>query len=154
MGNRAVIVSKNDIIKVGGVKTIKPTAIGVYLHWNGGQDSVRGFLEYCKALEFRSTEYDRHYGFARLTQIAANFFDDGLCIGTDLALNLDYDNGDNGVYVIDEWNIVDRLYFEGEEQNRFPLKEMMMSIAERQPKAFKLTEKQIDKYIKKIGGKK
>jgi hypothetical protein len=35
MGNRAVI-------------TTEQKRIGVYLHWNGGLDSVEGFLTYCK----------------------------------------------------------------------------------------------------------
>ena len=33
MGNRAVITTRKDL-----------KDIGVYLHWNGGRDSVEGFL--------------------------------------------------------------------------------------------------------------
>ena len=39
MGNRAIITTKKDFDNNG---------IGVYLHWNGGRDSVQAFLTYCK----------------------------------------------------------------------------------------------------------
>lgn len=42
MGNRAVITtSKSTDIK-------NSTDIGIYLHWNGGRDSVQAFLKYCE----------------------------------------------------------------------------------------------------------
>ena len=37
MGNRAVITTKENMDNNG---------IGIYLHWNGGRDSVRAFLKY------------------------------------------------------------------------------------------------------------
>ena len=37
MGNRAVITTPDK-------------KIGVYLHWNGGRDSVEGFLQTCKKI--------------------------------------------------------------------------------------------------------
>lgn len=42
MGNRAVITNYDH--EKG--ETIKPNAIGIYLHWNGGMDSVTAFLTY------------------------------------------------------------------------------------------------------------
>ena len=39
MGNRAVITTANEWAHGG---------IGVYLHWNGGLDSVEAFLKYCE----------------------------------------------------------------------------------------------------------
>ena len=54
MGNRAII---------------KPEGknIGVYLHWNGGIDSVTAFLKYCELRGFRA--FDDAYGMARFCQI-------------------------------------------------------------------------------------
>ena len=118
MGNRAVITKNMD-------------GIGIYLHWNGGRDSVEAFLEYCKRRKFRT---DDDYGMARLTQVIANYFGGDLSIGIDLCRNLDCDNWDNGVYIIDDqFNIVDRLFFEGNEQRQYDLEEMIRDIDKAQP---------------------
>ena len=37
MGNRAVITTKENMYNNG---------VAIYLHWNGGRDSVEAFLEY------------------------------------------------------------------------------------------------------------
>lgn len=121
MGNRAVI-------------TTKAKQIGVYLHWNGGRDSVEGFLTYCKEAGFRPPSQDC-YGWARLAQVIANFFgDSGLSVGVDLYRNLDTDNGDNGVYIIDGWEIVGREFAPEHEQQRYPLPDLLKEIAAKQPK--------------------
>lgn len=121
MGNRAVITTEDK-------------KIGVYLHWNGGRDSIEGFLGYCKQAGFRSPD-DDCYGWARLCQVIANYFGpDGLSVGIDLYDNLDRDNGDNGVYIIKGWEIVGREFFSGPEQQEYPLEDMIASIAAAQPK--------------------
>ncbi len=61
MGNRAII-------------TTEKKEIGVYLHWNGGRDSVEAFLEYCKRAGHRSPDKDC-YGWARLCQVISNFLE-------------------------------------------------------------------------------
>ena len=63
MGNRAVITTRENFENNG---------IGVYLHWNGGMDSVRAFLKYCELRNFRSPSEDS-YGWARLAQVISNF---------------------------------------------------------------------------------
>lgn len=128
MGNRAVITASRD-------KDVKASPdIGVYLHWNGGYDSVNAFLTYCRLRGFRSPDTD-NYGWARLCQIIGNFFGGDLSIGIDQCRNLDCDNWDNGVYVIgNDWDIIDRLYFtHGIEQNEYDLLEMLMDIDDAQP---------------------
>ena len=64
MGNRAVITASlsND--------PQTSNDIGIYLHWNGGRDSVEAFLEYCKRRGFRPPDQD-NYGWARLCQVIA-----------------------------------------------------------------------------------
>lgn len=128
MGNRAVITTK------AGWQD-KERNLGIYLHWNGGRDSVEAFLKYCELKGFRSPDKDC-YGWARLCQVAANFFGGGLSIGIDTVSKLDYDNWDNGVYIIEDWQIVGRECFEDEdcEQDTYPLTEMLMAIDECQPR--------------------
>lgn len=135
MGNRAVITASKSL------SINASNDLGVYLHWNGGRDSVEAFLEYCKLQGFRSPESDC-YGYARLVQIIANYFGSGgLSVGIDKCHNLDCENWDNGVYVIENWEIVDRKYFDGTEQDYYDRIEMLLDIDECQPKQMQLGEK-------------
>lgn len=123
MGNRAVITTRENW---------KNNGVGVYLHWNGGRDSVEGFLAYCKLKEYREPEYD-NYGWARLCQVIGNFFGGDTDVAIDTLNNLDTDNGDNGVYIIEDWEIVDRVNFYGEEQHNYGLMDVLREINRRQP---------------------
>lgn len=118
MGNRAVIT--NYVMDTETKEHFEQTQnerVGIYVHWNGGRESIEAFLKYCELRGFRPTNED-NYGWARLCQIIANFFGkDGLSIGIDTCNNLDCNNWDNGVYLIEDWRIKGRLYFEGEEQS-------------------------------------
>lgn len=96
MGNRAVI-------------TTPERKVGLYLHWNGGRDTVEPLLRYCELQGFRAPSHD-DYGWARLCQVAGNFLGGSLSVGigtytTDERM----DPGDNGIYVIDGWKIAERL---------------------------------------------
>lgn len=125
MGNRAVIITKENFENNG---------IGIYVHWNGGRDSIEGFLKYCEIRGFRAPDVDC-YGWARLAQVIANFMgDDGLSVGIDTVNHLDCDNGDNGTYIIKGWEIVDREYFRYSEQNEYSLQDMLEAIDEAQPR--------------------
>ena len=55
MGNRAVI-------------TTKERKIGLYLHWNGGRDTIEPLLKYCELQGFRPPSQDC-YGWARMCQV-------------------------------------------------------------------------------------
>jgi hypothetical protein len=134
MGNRAVI-------------TTKEKQIGIYLHWNGGRDSVEAFLTYCDIKGYRSPEYDC-YGWARLCQVIGNFFGGTLSVGIDKYSKLDTDNGDNGTYVIENWKIVERLYNCYSEQNEYDLYKMVNYINSRQPEDEQVLQEIIDKYFK------
>lgn len=95
MGNRAVI-------KIEGEST------GIYLHWNGGVESVLGFLKAAKDLGVRDPKGDPSYCLARLTQIIGNFFGGTLSIGIGVANRLD--DSDNGTFVIgNKFEIVSRI---------------------------------------------
>lgn len=126
MGNRAILKAKGNNNK------------GVYLHWNGGRDSVEAFLKYCELRGFR--EFNDDYGMARFCQVVSNFFGgDGLSIGiTDCTES----RGDNGVYIIDGWEIVGREDFDGREQRSYDLQEMLIEIDKAQP-----VKQQLGKYL-------
>lgn len=131
MGNRAVITTKDK-------------KIGVYLHWNGGRDSVEAFLKYCELKGYRTPDSDC-YGWARLCQVIGNFFGGSTSIGIDQYNKLDTDNGDNGVYIIEGWEIVDRLYHDWPEQHEYKLTEMLKQINDAQPKDEQLPVEEIEK---------
>lgn len=123
MGNRAVITTRENFDNNG---------VGVYLHWNGGRDSVEAFLKYMRLRGFRAPS-DDCYGWARLCQVIGNYLGGGLSIGVDTVNHLDMDNWDNGVYIIDDWDIVGREFFDGAEQDTYDIDEMVIDIDERQP---------------------
>ena len=96
MGNRAVI-------------TTRDRKLGMYVHWNGGRDTIQPLLKYCELKGYRPPSSDS-YGWARLCQVLGNFFGGtnsvGICPYT---TDRQMDPGDNGIYVIDDWEIVERL---------------------------------------------
>ena len=141
MGNRAVITTRENFNNDG---------VGVYLHWNGGRDSVQAFLTYCKMKGYRKPTSD-NYGWARLCQVIGNFFGGELSIGIDKCSHLDYDNYDNGTYIIDGWDIVDRKYFNGNEQYNYDLYEMLCDIDNAQPTREQLGANKIKEMINKGG---
>ena len=96
MGNRAVI-------------HFQGSNVGMYVHWNGGRDTIEPMLEVAKEYGLR----DADYGLARLAQMFGNFMGGTLSMGIEELERLDCDNCDNGVYVIDSaFNIVDRKFTE------------------------------------------
>lgn len=108
MGNRAVITTA----------PYKASNVGIYVHWNGGRDSVEGFLAAAKDLGYRGPVSDC-YGMARLTGLICLY--SGLAnetsVGIDQCKKLDV-TGDNGVYLIDDnWEIVGRKHYSRLEQS-------------------------------------
>lgn len=67
MGNRAII-------------TTQERKIGLYLHWNGGRDTVEPLLRYCELQGYRPPSSDS-YGWARIRQVVGNFFGGTLSVG-------------------------------------------------------------------------
>lgn len=117
MGNRAIIKGEN-------------MTSAVYLHWNGGRDSVEAFLEYCKIRGF--DKFNSDYGFARFLQVVSNFMGgDGLSVG--IVSSYTTSAGDNGIYWVDGFDIVKREDFSGFEQREYNLMEMLQVIDEKQP---------------------
>lgn len=132
MGNRAVITTRKGWLN-------KETNLGVYLHWNGGKDSVEAFLAYCKLKGYRPPESD-NYGWARLCQVIGNFFGGEASVGIDTVSRLDYENFDNGTYIIEDWEIVGRKHYNRKEQNKYPLQEMLEAIDKTMPRKEQLRD--------------
>ena len=129
MGNRAVITRNKSLNEVG-----------IYLHWNGGRDSIEPFLAYCQLKKFDAD--DEQYSLACLVGVIFNYNADGFSLGIDIAHNLDCNNYDNGVYIIDGFDIVGRMYHEGGEQLEYDLKEFVKAIDDKMPEKMRLTEEQ------------
>ena len=129
MGNRAVI-------KFVGEKC------GIYLHWNGGRDSVEAFLKYCELRGFRCGDY----GIARIAQVIGNWFGGSLSIGIiDTAHKPErLDPGDNGVYYVKDWKIVRRYPKDVCEQHEYDLNEFLRDIDKAQPMKDRLGEEFLD----------
>ena len=123
MGNRAVIVFDE----------YKPTSdqTALYLHWNGGRDSVEAYLKATRIL-MHSRGQDASYARARFVQVIGMFMGGNMSFGMDSIKNLG-DQGDNGIYVIDseKLEIKDRPGYTYEEQDEYDLNEFTNEIINR-----------------------
>ena len=99
MGNRAYIVFDAPKGKKLSANDALPA---VYLHWNGGPESVYTFLAYCKEV---CREGDAEYIPARFVQIVGNYLGNNLSLGLTAVRREDIQElsrvGDNGCYVVD-----------------------------------------------------
>lgn len=120
MGNRAVICTEDK-------------TLGVYVHWNGGRDSIEAFLLYCKLKGYRCPENDC-YGWARLCQVIGNFFGGEYSVGIDRYDRLDTDNGDNGTYIIKDWQIIGKEFEPLDKLDITQVKNMLEAINSSMPK--------------------
>lgn len=77
MGNRGNVVFSN--------KDWTEFSPCVYLHWNGGPESVYGFLE---ELNRRKIRADQCYEAARFIQIVGEFFDQKTISTTSLGVSM------------------------------------------------------------------
>jgi hypothetical protein len=119
MGNKAVITTAPYDEK----------NVGIYLHWNGGRESIEGFLAAAKQLKFRSPREDDTYALARLVQIIGNFFGGTTSLGIGIVGQLDTDNGDNGVWLIGEdWKIMGGMHG-ADVKAKLPMTEKQMTAA-------------------------
>lgn len=104
MGNRAVISFKHS-----------QSAPAIYIHWNGGPESIEAFLEVCRRRGYRTPGSDTPYAFARLVGVLHEFFNGDSSVAVGLVRELDADNGDNGWYILgDTWHVKKRVYADTE----------------------------------------
>jgi len=101
MGNRAVIAFKSS-----------PT-VGIYLHWNGGPESILAFVNAAKKRGARPPKNDATYAFGALASTIGLFIHQPskyrrelLSFGIGPLSDLDTYNGDNGLFWIhDDWRV-------------------------------------------------
>lgn len=122
MGNRAVITIKDK-------HRPKEDWASLYLHYNGGRDSVEPFLKVAKLYGIRCNA-DPSYGMARLSQLIGNTLGGTLSLGVGPYKSLDTNNFDNGTYIIDNWEIIEREFFSGQEQTEYNQEECIKEIRE------------------------
>ena len=115
MGNRAVITTLGE-------------KRGIYLHWNGGRDSIEPIISYAYNFLTDESEFDA-------IKDVAKFF--GLNPFVDDIQRLDCNNYDNGVYIVDNGEIVGRCYFDRKEQQEYDFDEFMYSLNDAMPKCYK-----------------
>ena len=128
MGNRAVITIKENNVPQEDWQSL-------YLHWNGGRDSVAPLLHVAKLYGVRC-QGDPSYAIARLSQLIGNTLGGTLSLGVGTYKQLDTDNADNGVYVVKDWEIVDREYHHGLEQQEYDFNEMVSEIRSKNDQVF------------------
>lgn len=129
MGNRAII---------------KPCDmnIGIYIHWNGGRDSVEAFLKYCELKGVRGFGRQSPYALARLSQVIGNFFGGTLSIGITFCDGMmeDARGIDNGIYIVRGWEIERRVWGGYAEQYGCPMTDILIGIDKAQPEGEQLGE--------------
>lgn len=97
MGNRAYIA-------------FEESKVSVYVHWNGGPESVVSFVDYMNEAGVRTG--DPAYACARLAQIIGNYFGGILSVGIEARSGSwkTLHGEDNGAYLVGtrnhEWQIV------------------------------------------------
>lgn len=98
MGNRAVLAFSKDA-----------HSVGIYLHWNGGPESIEKFLAICRERGYRDPKADESYAMARLIGAICEALPGETGVGVGTVGELDVDNYDNGAYLIGEgWKVVER----------------------------------------------
>lgn len=131
MGDRAVISNKNK-------------NLGIYLHWYGYREFVESALAYCNVKQYRSPDIDDEYGWARLCQVLGNTLGGSLSLGIGKFDRMDTDNWDNGTYIIEGWDIKERLYQQYEDAKmKDSMFENLQYINNKQPKEEQLDEKEL-----------
>ncbi|WP_416445441.1 hypothetical protein AB3K78_01185 [Leucobacter sp. HNU] len=128
MGNRAFI-------------TAPGASVGIYLHWNGGLDSITAFLRYAELAGLPKASHEG-YWLAPYAGMLVNYFrNDGHTVSIETCdpRNLQATApDDNGTYVIEDYRIVGRIHGPEFEQRTHDLQVMLREIDEKQPERDRL----------------
>jgi len=95
MGNRAVLCLRDN-----GEQGFSEDVVGIYLHWNGSLSQIQDFLRLARE-RMGSRLGDVVYAKARLIGVIHDEIDGNLSLGIGIVKELDYDNTNNGTYIID-----------------------------------------------------
>lgn len=135
MGNSAVITT---------AKSVREGGLGIYIHWNGGRDSVEAFLKYCELKQYRSLSGDDGYGVARLAQVIGNYFGGSTSVGIEYLKPSRNICTDNGYYIVDGWKIIGRIDAPSREQREYSMDEMLEDIDGSMPESERLGKEFFD----------
>lgn len=106
-GNSCVITTR---------KNLEHHGVGLYLAGSGDRGSVEAFLRYMDLSGCPSpTEEEDIFAWSKFCQILCNYFAIPNIVGIESVDVINCDNYDNGTYIIEGWTIVDRKYFDAEE---------------------------------------
>lgn len=118
MGNRALITLEP--------LTKKNKVVAVYVHWNGGIESVKAIADVCKARGFRDPDCDLPYAIARFIGVWHEFF--GITDGLSLGVMMTDWKGvkdswlDNGVYTIGkDWEVTEHFVIDPDTDEKIEL---------------------------------
>lgn len=130
MGNRAYIMSKHN------------NDVAVYVHWNGGADSIVPLFDFLGRVHpnggFKGDFMDG-VAFAQFIQVFSNAFGEATMEQVDGSDKEKLADGiDNGVYVVDGWNIVEKVKGCCESAGH-DYDEMLVYINSRQPQHMQLS---------------
>ena len=131
MGNRAFLYPESA---KPGKKTL-----GVYLHWNGGPDSVIPLIRYCKAKRFR--KFSDGYGVARLCQVMGNFFGGTTSLGVEYERPEYVDTNHKPYCITDDWEIknIDD-YRDDDWPTEQQIREFLVALNDSQPREERIPE--------------
>lgn len=127
MGNRALLVANE-------------ADIGLYLHWNGGRDSINAFLKYAEYAQLPPINENNDWLPPFITVLKNFFGNDGHVVYLE-SINQDDLNNihyDNGVYLLDGFEITERINPPHIEQDAHDLHDMLINIDKAQPPADQL----------------
>lgn len=131
MGNRAFLYPE----------TAKPgqRVLGVYLHWNGGPDSVIPLIRYCKMKKYRP--FSDGYGVARLAQVMGNFFNGTTSLGVEFEKPECVDTNHTPYCITDNWEIKNiNDYKDDDWPDEQHIREFLVELNNSQPKEDRLPE--------------
>ena len=127
---------------MGNTAIVKPSDsdIGVYLHWNGGPDSITAFLKYCELQDYRPFGGLHSEGIVRFCQVVTNYLGGSVCLSTGVKETEEYADGlDNGIYVVEGWKVVKRIGHQSRREG-YDLIDTLCEIDDAQPPQMRLTK--------------
>lgn len=146
MGNRAYIAFENN-------------PIHIYVHWNGGLESIKAFCDVAKERGFRNPTGDPTYAMARLVGLIHEFF--GVTDSTSLGLctfaseDAEKDSvvfADNGKYIIGkDWQIIRHYTYDYDDKDKIiELRTSLDDLSENSKKQYELIKKFLIEHGKRI----
>jgi len=139
MGSRAVITTS----QADEIENSQDT--GLYTQFYGPRNCIEAFLVYCKMRQIPSPE-NNISGWDALYTVMNNFSGDNARISIDKCCELNIELLDYGVYIIRDWEIIDRQFqFIPDEVDYDCVYDLIMKIDQAQPKEHQLGKAKIDK---------